>query len=59
MKKTFTIALLLSLIAFTPAGYAAKGVDPIKERVARMTDEEKKARAEEIKQRVYDIKGAG
>jgi len=57
MKKSFYIALLLMLIAFVPASYAATGkVDPVKERVANMTDEEKKLRAEEIKKRVYEIR---
>jgi hypothetical protein len=57
MKKTFCIALFLMLITFVPATYAATGSnDPIKERVANMTNEEKKARAEEIKRRVYEIR---
>jgi hypothetical protein len=56
MKKTFCIALFLMLITFVPATYAAHGTDPIKERVASMTDEEKKIRAEEIKRRVYEIR---
>ena len=56
MKKSFYIALVLMLITFVPASYATDKTDPIKERVARMTDEQKKARAEEIKRRVYEIK---
>lgn len=56
MKKTFCIALFLMLITFVPAGYAARGTDPVKERIANMTDEEKKVRAEEIKKRVYEIR---
>lgn len=56
MKKTFCIALFLMLISFVPASYATTGTDPVKERVAKMTNEEKKARAEEIKRRVYEIR---
>lgn len=56
MKKTFTFALFLMLIAAVPAAYASTGTDPVKERVAKMTDAEKKVRAEEIKRRVYEIK---
>ena len=56
MKKTFSIALFLMLITSVPATYAAPGNDPVKERVANMTTEEKKARAEEIKKRVYEIR---
>jgi hypothetical protein len=56
MKKTFGIALFLMLITTVPATYAASGTDPIKERVANMTTEEKKLRAEEIKKRVYEIR---
>jgi hypothetical protein len=57
MKKSFYIALLSMLMVFGPASYAATGkVNPVKERVANMTDEEKKLRAEEIKKRVYEIR---
>lgn len=56
MKKTFCIALFVMLITTVPASYAATGTDPVKERVANMTTEEKKARAEEIKRRVYEIR---
>jgi hypothetical protein len=56
MKKIFAIALFSMLITFAPVSYAATGTDPVKERVANMTSEEKKARAEEIKRRVYEIK---
>jgi hypothetical protein len=56
MKQTFGIALFLMLITFVPASYAATGTDPVKERVANMTNDEKKARAEEIKRRVYEIR---
>ena len=56
MKKTFTFALILMLTASVPSANAATGTDPVKERVANMTDAEKKARAEEIKRRVYEIK---
>ena len=44
------------LITFVPATYAATGNDPVKERVEKMTSEEKKARAEEIRKRVYEIR---
>ena len=57
MKKSFCVALFLMLVTFVPATHAATGnTDPVKERVARMTDEEKKVRAEEIKRRVYEIR---
>ncbi len=54
MKKSFFVALVLMLTTFVPATYAS--TDPIKEKVARMTDEQKKARAEEIQRRVYEIR---
>jgi hypothetical protein len=56
MKKSFCIALFVMLITFVPGTYAANGNDPIKERVAAMSNEEKKVRAEEIKRRVYEIR---
>jgi hypothetical protein len=56
MKKTLCIALFLMLTTFVPASYAATGTDPVKERVANMTSEEKKARASAIKRRVFEIR---
>lgn len=57
MKKTFCVALFLMMISFAPVSFAAStGNGPLKERVANMTNEEKKARAEEIKRRVYEIR---
>lgn len=57
MKKTYCIALMMMLISFAPTTFAATaGKDPVKERVAKMTDEQKRVRAEEIKSRVYEIR---
>ena len=55
MKKTLCIALFVMLVTSIPT-YAASGTNPIKEKVANMTTEEKKLRAEEIKRRVYEIR---
>src|ERR1044072_261922 len=57
MKRTLYLALIVVLTAIAPASYAANNsTDPVKERVANMTDEQKKARGEEIKRRVYEIR---
>ena len=57
MKKIQLVTMFLLLFVATPAIKAsAKSNDPVKERVANMTEAEKRARAEEIKQRVYEIK---
>jgi hypothetical protein len=57
MKKTLYVLLAFMLTISVPASYAATGKpDPVKERVAKMTDEQKRVRAEEIKRRVYEIR---
>lgn len=57
MKKLFVIALLSVAVALPTTQAAANSVEPLaKEKVATMTEAEKKARFEEIKARVYEIK---
>jgi len=57
MKKIHPVAFFLLLLVATPTiKVSAKSNDPVKERVANMTDAEKKARVEAIKERVYEIK---
>ena len=57
MRKTLYVLLAFMLTISVPASYAATGKpDPVKERVAKMTDEQKRVRAEEIKRRVYEIR---
>ena len=57
MKKIFFVALLALAVAMPTAKVSAEKIEPLtKEKVATMTDAEKKARFEEIKQRVYEIK---
>lgn len=57
MKKMYLVTMLALATFAAPASRAATDSnDPIKDKVANMTTEEKKARAEEIKQRVYEIK---
>lgn len=57
MKKMYLITVLTLAIFAAPVSRAATtSNDPVKDKVANMTTEEKKARAEEIKKRVYEIK---
>jgi DNA gyrase/topoisomerase IV subunit A len=57
MKKILLIALLTVTVALPATQAAVTTVEPLtKEKVATMTESEKKARFEEIKQRVYEIK---
>jgi hypothetical protein len=57
MKKLLVIALLSVAVALPTTQAAANSVEPLtKEKVATMTEAEKKARVEEIKARVYEIK---
>ena len=59
MKTKISIILTCILLTTNIANSYAATIDdkrPLKERVASMTDEEKKARAEEIRSRVEEIK---
>lgn len=57
MKKIHLVTMFVLLLVATPTiNTFAKSNDPVKERVANMTDAEKKARAEAIKERVYEIR---
>ena len=57
MKKLHLVTMFVLLLVATPTiSTFARSNDPVKERVANMTDAEKKARAEAIKERVYEIK---
>lgn len=59
MKKRFylfSLVLLLALTASTANANILGGDKALKEKVANMTDDEKRARIEEIKTRVEEIK---
>jgi Skp family chaperone for outer membrane proteins len=59
MKTRIYVTILAFFLTITVSqAYAATTIDnvPLKERVANMTEEQKKARLEEIKARVYEIK---
>ena len=57
MKKILLAALFSVAVALPATHAAVTTIEPLtKEKVATMTEAEKKARFEEIKQRVYEIK---
>ena len=57
MKKILLIALFSIAVALPATQAAVTTVEPLtKEKLATMTEAEKKARFNEIKQRVYEIK---
>jgi hypothetical protein len=55
MKKILQVALVLLMAATVLPAQAATN-DPIKEKVATMTEEQKDARIAEMKRRVHEIK---